>query len=103
MATAGKILNIDPPYGIAGGEIVIDCEGFDTSDPSQCAVLIGDSTAQIVASGPRRVLAIIPETRGGEVEVRLSSGGDLSEPASGYGWPKTGRRSSSGCKPCVRS
>ena len=82
MAGAGKIINIDPPYGIAGGEIVIDCEGFDTSDPSQCEVLIGNTAAQIVASGPRRVLAIIPETKGGQVEVRLNVREELSEPAS---------------------
>ena len=81
MATAAKILNIDPAYGIAGGEIVIDCEGLDTSDPSGCGVTIGDAPAQIVALGPRRVLAVVPETKGGEVEVRLSSNGELSEPA----------------------
>jgi sugar lactone lactonase YvrE len=81
MATGAKILNIDPAYGIAGGEIVIDCEGFDTSDPSGCAVTIGEAPAQIVALGPRRVLAVVPETKGGEVEVRLSSNGELSEPA----------------------
>ena len=81
MATAGKILAIDPPYAIAGGEIVIECAGFDTSDPSQCEVLIGNTPAQIVASGPRRVLAIIPETKGGNVEVRLKSRGELSDPA----------------------
>lgn len=81
MATAGKILNIDPPYAVTGGEVLIDCEGFDTGDASQCAVLIGNATAQMVAFGPRRVLAIIPETQGGEVEVRLKSGGELSEPA----------------------
>lgn len=77
----GKILNIDPVYGIAGGEIVIDCAGFDTSDPASCAVLIGDSPAPIVACGPQRVLAIIPETKGGKVEVRLGSREQLSEPA----------------------
>lgn len=81
MANAGKIINIDPPYAIAGGEIVIDCVDFDTSDPSECEVLIGDTSAQIVASGPRRVLATIPETKGGKVEVRLKSRGHLSEPA----------------------
>jgi DNA-binding beta-propeller fold protein YncE len=81
MAGAGKILDIDPPYGIAGGEIVVNCEGFDTIDPSHCEVLIGNTAAQIVASGPRRVLAIIPETKGGQVEVRLKSRGELSEPA----------------------
>jgi DNA-binding beta-propeller fold protein YncE len=78
MATAPKILNIDPPYGIAGGEIVIDCTGFD---PSQGAVLIGDSPAQIVASGPRRVLATIPETKGGKVNVSLWNGDEPGEPA----------------------
>ena len=81
MAGPGKILNIDPPYGIAGGEIVIECDGFDTSEPAECLVLIGNTPAQIVACGPRRVLAIIPETKGGKVEVRLQSGQQLSEPA----------------------
>jgi sugar lactone lactonase YvrE len=81
MANLARILNIDPAYGIPGGEIVIDCEGFDTSDPSRCAVIIGDSPAQIVALAPRRVLAIVPETKAGEVAVRLSGGGYLSEPA----------------------
>lgn len=82
MTAAGKILNIDPPYAIAGGEIVIDCAGFDTSDPSRCEVLIGNSPAQMVASGPRRVLATIPETKGGEVEVKLKSKDELSEPVN---------------------
>jgi hypothetical protein len=80
MGNVARIVSIDPPYGIAGGEIVIDCDEFDTSDPSQCEVLIGDSPAQIVALGPRRVLAIVPETKGGQVEIRLRSGGGLSEP-----------------------
>ena len=76
-----RILNIDPPYGIVGGEIMIDCESFDTSDPSGCEVAIGGSIAQVVALGPRRVLATIPETRAGQVEVEISSKGDVSEPA----------------------
>ena len=81
MASAGKIVTVDPPYGIAGGEIVVDSEGFDTSDPAVCAVLVGDTTAPIVALGPNRLLAIVPETKGGEVDVRLQNGDDLSEPA----------------------
>src|SRR5215213_9972192 len=76
-----KILNIDPPFGIVGGEIVIDCAGFDTSDPLQCAVLIGNTPAQIVALSPRCVLAIIPETKGGRVEVRLTTNEEIGEPA----------------------
>ena len=81
MAAQVKILNIDPPYGIAGGEIMIDCEGFDTSDPADCEVLIGNTSAQIIALGPRRVLCIIPETNGGRVDVRLQSQGKISEAA----------------------
>jgi len=81
MGSSGRILGIDPVYAIAGGEIVIDCVGFDTRDPHGCAVLIGDAPAQIVAIGPRRVLAAVPETQSGEVEVRLKSGDSVSEPA----------------------
>ena len=81
MVSAAKIIGVAPAYAIAGGEIVIDCVGFDTRDPRGCAVLVGDVSAQIVAIGPRRVLAVVPETPGGEVEVRLQSGGELSEPA----------------------
>lgn len=81
MATPPKITGLDPAYAIAGGEIIIDCVGFDTRDPQACAVLIGDVPAQIVAIGPRRVLAIVPETKGGELEVRLQSGTATSEPA----------------------
>ena len=81
MASAPRILRIDPVYAIAGGEIVIDCEGFDTSDPSQCTVTIGEAPAQIVALGPRRVLATVPEGNGGSVEVQLWSNDIVSEPA----------------------
>jgi len=81
MRTVPKIVSIDPPYGIAGGEIVIECADFDTSDPSQCYVHIGEAPAQIVALGPNRVLAVIPETNGGRVEVYLWSRYKASEPA----------------------
>ncbi|HEX5887201.1 MAG TPA: hypothetical protein VFY61_00805 [Pyrinomonadaceae bacterium] len=81
MGTPAKILGIDPVYAIAGGEVIIDCVGFDTRDPQACDVIIGDVPAQIVAIGPKRVLAIVPETKGGELDVRLESGGDVSEPA----------------------
>ncbi len=81
MANPPKILGVDPVYAIAGGEIIVDCVGFDTRDPQGCSVLVGDVPAPIVAIGPRRVLAIVPETSGGEQEVRLQSGAELSEPA----------------------
>ena len=81
MGSSARILGIDPAYAIAGGEVVIDCAGFNTRDARGCAVLVGDVPAQIVALGPKRVLAAVPETKGGEVEVRLQSGDQLGEPA----------------------
>lgn len=81
MGSAAKIIGIDPPYAIAGGEIVIDCTGFNTREPSRCEVLVGDAPAQIVALGPRRVLAIVPETKGGRAAVTLWSGNESSQPA----------------------
>jgi sugar lactone lactonase YvrE len=81
MGSAGEIVSIDPPFAIAGGEVVIECAGFDTREPSRCAVRVGDAPAQIVALGPKRVLAIVPETEGGRIPVKLSSGDNESEPA----------------------
>lgn len=83
MGLAGTIVRIDPPFGIPGGEIVIDCADFNTDDPADCAVLFGETHAPIVAAGPNRILAVVPDTRQiGSVEVRLKSGDDESEPAS---------------------
>jgi sugar lactone lactonase YvrE len=81
MGSAGKIVGIDPPHAVPGGEIVIDCSDFDTRDPSRCVVLVDDVSAQIVALGPRRVLAVVPEIKGGRVPVTLSGGDARSEPA----------------------
>ena len=83
MPTASKIIRIDPSYGIPGGEVVIDCSDFDTSDPDRCGVLFGETPASIVALGSHRVLAIVPEIFGGnEVEVRLQVDELLSEPVA---------------------
>lgn len=81
MGSGAKIIAVDPPYSIAGGEIIIECAGFDTREPSKCAVLIGDTPAQVVAFSPRRVLVTVPETKGGRLAVTLWSGDEASEPA----------------------
>src|SRR5512138_3460326 len=83
MGSAGRIVRIDPPFGIPGGEIIIDCADLVFEDPATCAVLFAETHAPIVALGPRRILAIVPESRqGGLVEVRLQSGSDESPPAT---------------------
>src|SRR6476660_2997329 len=82
MSDQSKIIRIDPPYGTAGGEIILDCERFDTSDPDACEVLFDETAGGIVALGCQRVLATIPdERRGGSVQVSLKSGDIRTEPA----------------------
>lgn len=80
MSKVAKILRIDPPYAIPGAEVTIDCEDLDTTDPTLCAVWLGEERAPIVALSPKRVLAIVPELkRNGTVEVSLESGGVRSQ------------------------
>src|SRR5688500_10743792 len=83
MSNAGKILGIDPQFGLAGGEVSIECANLDTSNPTLCAVWFGEERAPIVALSPNRVLAVVPESRvSGSVEVRLECAGLKSEPAT---------------------
>src|SRR6185295_18016937 len=74
--SSGRIIRIDPPHALPGAEVTIECESFDTSDPTLCAAWIGGERAPIVALSPRRVLAIVPELKAnGHVEVSLESRG----------------------------
>lgn len=82
MAAKLEIANIDPSAGIAGGEVIISCVGFDTSEPSLCSAWLNSTQAPIVALGPKRVLAIVPEARqSGTVSVSLQAGEQRSAPA----------------------
>ncbi|MEP6920204.1 MAG: gluconolaconase [bacterium] len=83
MTNATQIVRISPPAGIAGGEAVIDCVNFDTSEPSRCAVRFDSVQAPIVALGPKRVVATAPEMKAsGVVEVVLESSGQRSAAAT---------------------
>jgi sugar lactone lactonase YvrE len=79
-----RIIRIDPPGAIAGGEVAIECENYDTGDLRQCRAMFGDVRGWMVAASPRRVLAVVPDVEeGGEVAVRLESGDSFkSAPAS---------------------
>ncbi|HEY6120603.1 MAG TPA: hypothetical protein VIV66_11615 [Pyrinomonadaceae bacterium] len=83
MTQESHIISIDPPGAIPGGEVSINCSNFETDDPTQCAVWFDDERAPIVALGPKRVLALVPELkRSGNVEVRLESKGRKGLPAN---------------------
>ena len=80
MGKEGKIIRINPPLALPGGEVMIECQGFDTSDPTLCAIWFGNDRAPIVALSPSRVLAIVPEMkRSGPIEVTLESDALRSE------------------------
>jgi DNA-binding beta-propeller fold protein YncE len=71
------IERVDPPAAIPGGEISIECHGYDTSQLRQCRALIGGTESRLVGVAPWRVLALVPETHeggGAEVELRGADG-----------------------------
>ncbi|HYE66103.1 MAG TPA: hypothetical protein VD966_10995, partial [Pyrinomonadaceae bacterium] len=81
MSGAGRIVRIDPRAGITGGEVVIECENFDTSRLRACSSWFDGARGHLVGASSRRVLAVVPETAAsGEVEVRLESGGQSTSP-----------------------
>lgn len=83
MNKAGKILKVDPPNAIEGGEIAIECEGFTLNRQGDFACYIGGKEARITAASPTRVLAVIPENEnGGKAQIYLESENERSEPAS---------------------
>ena len=84
MSSAGEIVRIDPAAALPGGEVLLECRAYDTSNLSECQALFADQRAQLVGASPTRVLALVPEEleEGGTVEVVLASGeGARSAPA----------------------
>src|ERR687890_1274088 len=71
--SSGQIVSVDPAAAIPGGEVSVECAGYDTSDPRGCRATFGGAAARVVGAAPWRVLAIVPETLedGGDAEVFL--------------------------------
>lgn len=84
MNKAGQIVRIDPGAGIPGGEVMIECAGLDTGEPSQCAVLIDGEVAPLVAMSAKRVLAVAPEIKRGK-----GQGAEGRGPSEG--WAEAGK------------
>ena len=80
MNKAGKIISINPPYAIPGGEIIINCENFQITGTDDFGCYFNEQAARIVGASTNRVLAIVPDNLDTtEVEVYLQSGGKKSE------------------------
>lgn len=79
MGKAGKIIAADPPYAIPGGEVAIDCDGFDAGE-SDRGCFIGGEPCRIAAASSTRILAIVPDGITSEhTHIHLESGGDQSD------------------------
>jgi sugar lactone lactonase YvrE len=81
MNKAGRITSLKPAASIPGGEVLIECEGFDTSNRREIACTFDDVRGRIVSALPHRVLAVVPENVSGEVITRLANGMETSEAA----------------------
>jgi len=82
MNKAGRITRLNPKASIPGGEVLIECEGFDTSERKKVSVTFDGVQARVVSALPNRILVIVPESVRGEVFVCLENGDERSESAS---------------------
>lgn len=79
-----QIERVVPPAAIPGGEVSVECSGYDTSSLRECRATFDGTAGQLVGAAPWRVMAVVPESLegGGAVELILEShDGARSEPA----------------------
>ncbi len=81
MSEAGRIVRVNPAAGIEGGEVVVECSDFDTDRVRTCGAWFGEARASLVGASRRRVLAVVPEGAGGELDLTLESDERRTEPA----------------------
>ncbi len=80
MNKAGKIVSVNPPYAIPGGEVIINCENFEVNSTDGYGCFFGSKRARLVGASANRVIAIVPDDFDtNDVEIRLESGGEQSE------------------------
>lgn len=82
MNKAGRILSINPSYAIPGGEVFIECEGFEINRDTDYGCFFDGQKARLVGASATRIIAIVPENFDTtDVEVHLESAGERSESA----------------------
>ncbi len=82
MNKAGKILSINPPYAIPGGEVLIECEGIELNDINSFGCYFDGKKAKTVGVSSKRILAIVPDSFASEnVKVHIENEGDKSKSA----------------------
>lgn len=56
-----RIINVEPPYSIPGGEVIVTCDGFRMEPSSLDGCYIEGMQCRIVAASTTRILAIVPD------------------------------------------
>lgn len=84
MNKAGRIISINPPRAIAGGEVFIECEDFQITDIENFGCFFDGQPARVIGASPNRVIASVPEASfdSTEVAVHLESAGERSNSIS---------------------
>lgn len=83
MNKAGRIISVNPPYALPGGEVIIECEGFNINLDNGYGAYFDGQNARLTGASPNRVISIVPEDFDThEVEIYLESGGERSESVS---------------------
>lgn len=83
MNKAGRILTVNPPYAIPGGEVIIECEGFEINLETPYGCFFDGQRARLVSASSTRVLAIVPQNFDTfDVEIHLENGSERSESVS---------------------
>jgi sugar lactone lactonase YvrE len=74
MNKAGRIISINPSHAIAGGEVLINCEGFQVGGADEYGCYFDGQAARIVGASESRVMAIVPDDFDTtEVEIYLEN------------------------------
>lgn len=80
MNKAGRIISVNPPFAIPGGEVLIECENVQLNEFDNFKVFFGGQSARIVAASSKRIIAIVPEVFDeADTEVWFENGGDKSQ------------------------
>lgn len=76
-----EIQSLTPKAGVPGGNVILNCTGFDTENYAGGQVLFGDTAGRLVSASSARVVACIPEglsPRELSAGIRILSGGRAS-------------------------
>ena len=77
MNKAGRIKSIFPQYALPGGQITVECEGFELDHHKGFGCYIGGERCRLVAASSTRLIAIVPEGVATEnTQIHLESGGE---------------------------